>query len=176
VKDVIYDIDNSFTIPKLKAMCTALGIAVGGAKAQLQTRLTTHLNLLLTRQDTARYNLAKSTAEAQRGISYGAGPRSQYRPRNSNEDRTLNYSRPNGYHASSTPASLPSPAQTSSTSNNWGMPSVYHNIRLRTYPSTDKSNAASRLQATTLLYASHKRHSSIYRQWYPFLLPLRRPH
>jgi len=59
-------------------MCTALGLAVGGAKGHLQGRLATHLNLLLQRQDAARYNLAKSSAEVQRGGSYGT--RAKYVP------------------------------------------------------------------------------------------------
>lgn len=50
-------------------------------------------------------------------------------------EKVLIYSRPNGYLSStttSTPASSASTAQTSSTTNNWGMSSVYQNIRLRT--------------------------------------------
>src|SRR5271154_5613342 len=68
----MYDIDSRFTIPRLKAVCTALGLTVGGLKEDLQGRLTTHLNLLLQRGDAGRYSLAKSSAEVQRGSSYGA--------------------------------------------------------------------------------------------------------
>ena len=111
-----------------------LGLAVGGAKGHLQGRLTAHLNLLLQRQDTVRYNLAKSSAEVQRGSSYG--PRVKYVP---SGGQNIDFSRPNGYHSSSTvPASTVTPVQTSSTTNsnnnNWGMSSLYQNLRLRTCP------------------------------------------
>ena len=133
---MIHDIDTRFTIPKLKAMCTALGLTVSGAKPQLQGRLTTHLNLLFQRHDSVRYNLAKSSAEVQRGSSYG--PRVTYGP---SGRQKIDFSRPNGYHTSSTTqASTATPVQTTSTStnnsnnNNWGMSSLYQNLRLRICP------------------------------------------
>ena len=141
---MIHDIDTRFTIPKLKGMCTALGLTVSGTKPQLQGRLTTHLNLLFHRHDSARYNLAKSSAEVQRGTSYGA--RVKYGP---SGRQKIDFSRPNGYHASSTAssttqASTATPVQTTSSSssnnNNWGMSSLYQNLRLRICPFSTFTN------------------------------------
>src|SRR5271170_7257942 len=121
-------------------MCTALGLTVSGTKPQLQGRLTTHLNLLFQRHDSARYNLAKSSAEVQRGSSYGA--RVKYGP---SGRQKIDFSRPNGYHASSTTqASTATPVQTpssnNSNNNNWGMSSLYQNLRLRISPFSTFSN------------------------------------
>ena len=126
-------------------MCTALGLTVGGTKGQLQAKLTAHLNMLLSRHDSVKYNLAKSSAEIQRGSAYGA--RVEYV---TGDGRKIDFSRPNGYHASTTPSSSLTPAQTSSNPKTWGMSSLYQNVRLRIYPFCSFLTN-SRLQETSVL-------------------------
>ena len=66
----MFDIDSRFTVKQLKAMCTALGLPVSGTKGPLQARLRACFDSLITRNDTARYNIGKTAAEKERNHTY----------------------------------------------------------------------------------------------------------
>jgi hypothetical protein len=118
----MYDIDGRFTVRSLKHLCTGLNLPLSGTKGVLQERLRKFFDMLLNRNDTARFDLGKSLAEAERGYAYGPRATSRY---DIYRSRSNDYSRPNGMYAVS---SVP----TTSNNNSWGMSSVYQNVRLRT--------------------------------------------
>jgi SAP domain len=120
----MYDIDSRFTVKNLKALCQALGIAISGTKGALQQRLRMYLDQLAGKQDVVRFNIGKTAAESERGRSYSHRPRYNAHP-----GRKTDFSRPNGYHPSTSASSHSTPLQT----NNWGMSSLYQNIRLRLF-------------------------------------------
>ena len=123
----MYDIETRFTIKSLKAVCAALGAPVSGAKGVLQQRLRALFLRILNNQDTVLFNMGKNAAEMERGTSYSV---SQARRYSAFEFGGVDCSRPNGFHALSSQGATSSSTQ----GNNWGMSSLYNNVRLRMFP------------------------------------------
>jgi hypothetical protein len=106
-------------VKNLKTVCSALGQPIGGTKGVLQQRLRSYFDQLVTKGDTARFNIGKNASEAERGMPYGAA---RY---DCSAVDYANCSRPNLAHPSG--PSTATPSQT----NTWGMSPVYQNVRLR---------------------------------------------
>jgi hypothetical protein len=71
VKELLNDIKFRFTLKTLKALCQAANLPVSGNKPMLQDRLRVHLQKLLERQVSVKYQVVKAAAEAERAIGYG---------------------------------------------------------------------------------------------------------
>lgn len=116
---MLYDIESRFTVKNLKSFCAAVGVPISGTKGLLQQRLRSWFDQIVAKQDVVRFNIAKTAAEAERGVPYERTRYARY------INRGVHDSRPNGFHSSGT--SAVTPAQT----NTWGMSSLYQNVRLR---------------------------------------------
>lgn len=157
----MYDIETRFTVKSLKALCGALGAPVSGAKGVLQQRLRALLLRILNNQDTVLFNMGKTAAETERGTSYNASRLQRYRIFGSER---VDCSRPNGFH----PVSSTGATASTSQGNNWGMSSLYNNVRLRKLPSRSIDlTVCSRLQKVTFLQYFDQHNSRIHHSRYP---------
>ena len=148
----MYDIEARFTVKNMKSICSAVGLPISGTKGILQQRLRTYFEQLAAKQDSIRFNIAKTAAESERGCAYGFNRYHSY----SGVVALITTSRPaNGFRPAGTSSTV-TPSQT----NTWGMSPLYQNIRLR-MTFCDSQINYSCLQEDALLHSPYKCNTSI---------------
>jgi len=55
----------------MKSICSAIGLPISGTKGILQQRLRTYFEQMVAKQDSIRFNIGKTAAESERGLTYG---------------------------------------------------------------------------------------------------------
>jgi len=130
VQELLNDIRFRFTIKTLKALCQAAALPVSGTKPTLQERLRQHLESLVDRQQSVKYQMVKTSAEFERGQPYGGGGTryvlglQPHMAHGCNRIRLPNVATSSGH-----------PVASSSQANNaWGLSSLYQGLQLRSAP------------------------------------------
>jgi len=130
VQELLNDIRFRFTIKTLKALCQAAALPVSGTKPTLQERLRQHLEILLDRQQSVRYQMVRTTAEIEKGQPYGGG--------GSRYILVMQAHMAHGYNRIRLPNVTTSPghpvASSSQANNAWGLSSLYLGLQLRSRP------------------------------------------